>query len=132
MPRGTAAFAEDKSDGGRTRRITHESFADGGAQFRRSIIIQEAQELGGLRCRGLASLESGIEKLFTFRNGAGETPSGCRSPGLALTFQQGYLVGGIRDKLVAIIGAAMARNFSLAIENPHRVSEASSVKGRPT
>jgi len=91
--------------------LRNESFADGGAQFRRSIIIQEAQELGGLRCRGLASLESGIEKLFTFRNGAGETPSGCRSPGLALTFQQGYLVGGIRDKLVAIIGAAMARNF---------------------
>src|SRR2546422_5048547 len=71
-PAQTVTAREDVGNRGGTRRAAFERFLNGGSQFGGAVIVEQKQELGGLRSRRLPAREGGIEQSLDLGDGAGE------------------------------------------------------------
>jgi hypothetical protein len=69
------AARQDKGHGGKARGVTVEGFPEGGVQFRRPIVIEQAEKLHGEPSGGFAALEGGLKKGRAFRDQDGQATS---------------------------------------------------------
>src|SRR5881397_3645773 len=118
-PAQTVTAREDVGNRGGTRRAARACFVDGGPQLSRAVVVEQKQELGGLRSRRLTAREGGIEQSLDLGGGAGEPAVTGTARGLALVFQKRHLVGGVFDPLVTIVASYVARDLSRAVQKAH-------------
>ena len=81
------------------------------------MLVEQAQQLRRLGRGGLATLKGRIKQGFALRDGVGEAPARSGAKGFPFLSQERFLVGRVQDRLVAIVGAAVAGNLSGSIEN---------------
>ena len=90
------ALLEDEGDRSGVRGLPFEGLGDGRFQSFGAIVVEEAEQQPVLALKGVAPLEGRLEPVFGFRDGDGQTAGGGPLPG-----QQGLVMGGIHDELMA-------------------------------
>jgi hypothetical protein len=99
--------------------VTVEGFPEGGAQFRRPIVIEQAEKLHGEPSGGFAALKGGLKKGGAFRDQDGQATSRGGTQSLAFLFPQGLMVCGFVDEFMPVKGAGVGSDFGYAVEEAH-------------
>src|SRR6266542_4659743 len=102
-----AAPFEQVGDGGDARRVALESLDQGGPEGLRPVVVEQAQELYGGGAGGLTLGEGRFQEGLGFGHDGGEAAGRRLSSGSALVLEQGLLVAGLVDVLVAVVAAAV-------------------------
>src|SRR5208283_4515802 len=119
LPALAMAARQDKGHGGKAWGVTVEGFPEGGAQFRRPIVIEQAEKLHGEPSGGFTALEGGLKKGRAFRDQDGQATGGGGAESLAFLLPQGLVVSRLFDEFMPVIGAGMGSDFGGAIEQAH-------------
>src|SRR5262249_20725110 len=115
----TMAARENESDRIDPGSILCQRFVDGLRKFRSAVVVQQQEQLFCLARDRFAPLEGRHQKAPDVRDSVLESAySGC-SQGFSLLLDQRGNVSRVFYLLPTIIAAAVARDFCLAIENPH-------------
>src|SRR5208282_6817321 len=111
LPALAMAARQDKGHGGKAWSVTVEGFPEGGAQFCRPIVIEQAEKLHGEPSGGFTALEGGLKKGRAFRDQDGQATGGGGAESLAFLFPQGLVVSRLFDEFMPVIGAGMGSDF---------------------
>src|SRR6476646_925402 len=116
---GTGLAAQQKGNRRGSGGVALEGFLDGAAECGGTILVEQLDQLRGLRASRFSLCESQVQQFSAFWNGLLYASAWRGVVGLALEFQHRLLMGGVEHELVPVISADMAGKFSRAIENAH-------------
>ena len=98
------------------------ALGDGGRKLLSTVVIKQAEQLAALASERFAALKSRRQKLLDVRNGLAQPRDGSGAQRLALLLDHRLNMSGIFDASVAVVGAAVARQFRGAIKQAHGIS----------
>ena len=108
---------EDVGDGAGAEGVTLEGVVDGGGEFLRPVVVEQGEQPSGVGSQSLAALGEPLEEGGGGGDGGAEAVAGGVDVGLSGGGEQAFQVVGVLDGLSGVVGAAMAGELGLLIED---------------
>ena len=116
-PALSASGFEDVGDRAGAEGVAFEGERDGGGQFLRSVVVEQSEQPGRVRAQGLSALGEALEERDGGGDGGVEAVAGGVDVGLAGSRQQAFEMRGILDGQSGVVGAVMAGQLVLSVED---------------
>ena len=127
-----ASGFEDVGDRAGAEGVAFEGGVDGGGQFLGSVVVEQSQQPGGMRAKGLSAVSEALEERGGGGDGGAEAVAGGVCVGLTGGDEQVLQMGGVLDGQPGVVGAVMVAQLVLSVEDADAVAEATRVSGLRT
>lgn len=117
--RGAGLTAQQEGDGVGAWRATVKRLPHRFLQRGHPMLIEQLQQLLRLTAGRFSLRESGVDQQFGLRHQLLQTTAAGRRDRAVLGFQQGFLMCGIDDELMPVVGSQMTGDLGKAIQDSH-------------
>ena len=108
---------EDVSDGAGAEGVSLEGVVDGGGELLRPVVVEQGEQPGGVGSHRLAAFGEPLEEGGGGGDGGAEPVADGVDVGLSSGGEQTFQVRGVLDGLSGVVGAAMAGELGLLVED---------------